>query len=493
LTDSRPVRVRFAPRPTGDLHIGGIRTAQFNWMFARRHAGKFILRIEDTDQKRTQEQSLAGIMAGLKWAGLDWDEGPDIGGPYGPYIQSERLEKYQERAVWLVEHDMAYRAYETPEELDAIKKTMKGHGYDRRARSLTRDDWKRLDAEGKPYSIRFKVPLVGETIFTDLVHGPIPVQNETIQDAVLLKSDGWPTYHLAHIVDDHLMEISHVIRAEEWLPSAPLHQMIYEAFGWELPQFAHVPVILAPDGGKYSKRKHPEAAISYFIHGGYLPETVTNFLCNVGWNYGEKDAEGNEIQIFSKEEAAQKFDITKVTPTGTKFDLVKLQWLNGEYIRRMDPVELAKRWRKPLEDAGLEVNIDVLLRVTPLIQERLKLLTEVVERAGFFFREDVRIPSPEELIPKKMTAEQTRDGLQRAYDTMAALPDFSHATMEAALRPLAESLGLKPGQLFGAIRIAVTGEAVSPPLFETMEIVGREVSLARIKRAIDVLQSAAAA
>src|SRR5258708_14485801 len=287
--------------------------------------------------------------------------------------------------------------------------------------------------------------VIGETTFTDMVRGPITYQNDKLQDAIILKSDGWPTYHLAHIIDDHFMEISHVIRAEEWIPSTPLHKLIYEAFGWEMPQIAHVPVILAPGGGKMSKRT-PGAAISSYWKDGYLPQAVTNFLCNVGWNYGVIDEKGEEVQVFSKEDAAAIFDITRVTQSGTKFDLVKLQWLNGEYIRRMDPVELAKLLREPLERAGLEVNVDVLLRVTPLIQERIKLLTDVVEWVSFFFMEDIPLPSLAELIPKKLTAGQTQKSLQSPYDTLAELPNFSHTTQEAALRPLAESLGIKPGQ-----------------------------------------------
>ncbi|MEP7288889.1 MAG: glutamate--tRNA ligase [Chloroflexota bacterium] len=486
MTDSRPVRVRFAPSPTGDLHIGGIRTALFNWLFARRYGGKFILRIEDTDQKRTKEESQAGILNGLAWAGLNWDEGPDIGGSYGPYIQSERVALYRQWVNWLVDKDLAYRAYETPDELAIIAKLHQG--YDRRARELTRDDWARFDAEGKPFAVRFKIPLLGETTFTDMVRGPITFQNDKLQDVVLLKSDGFPTYHLANIVDDHFMEISHIIRAEEWIPSAPIHKLLYEAFNWEMPQIAHVPVILAPDGGKISKRKHPEAAISYFIKGGYLPEAVTNFLCNVGWNYGVLDAEGNEVQIFTKEQAAEIFDISRVTNNGTKFDLVKLQWLNGEHIRLMNPVELAKRLRQPLEDAGLTVDMDLLIRVTPLIQERIKLLNDIVELAGFFFRGEIKPITVTDLVPKKMTAPQTRSVLQQAYDRLAALPDFSHTSQEESLRPLAEELGLKPGPLFTAIRVAVTGQPVSPPLFETMEILGRELALARIAHAIQLLQ-----
>jgi glutamyl-tRNA synthetase len=478
VTEASPVRVRFAPSPTGDLHIGGVRTAQFNWMFARRHGGKFILRIEDTDRKRSRRESLAGIMDGLRWAGLDWDEGPDIGGPYGPYIQSDRIALYQEWAHWLVAHGKAYRAYETEAELEVIAAARKANGlppgYDRRARNLTPDDWTRLDAEGRSYVIRLKVPLDDETVFEDMVRGQIRVKNDTLQDAVLLKADGYPTYHLAHMVDDHLMRISHVIRAEEWIASTPLHVILYQAFGWELPRFAHVPVILHPSGGKISKRKHPEAAISYFIKGGYLPEAVTNFLCNVGWNYGKKDERGEEVQVFSKEEAAAVFDITRVTSSGTKFDVVKLQWLNGEYIRLMAPDALAERLRPPLEQGGYTVDMDLLRRITPLIQPRLKVLNDVIPVAGFFFAPEVH-PAPEALVQKGMTPESTRQALIATLETLAALPDFAAATQEAALRALATTLGLKPGQLFGAIRTAISGQNVSPPLFESMEALGRPV------------------
>jgi len=480
--------VRFAPSPTGDLHIGGMRTAQFNWMFAHRFGGKFILRIEDTDQKRTKEEALAGILDALRWAGLNWDEGPDIGGPYGPYVQSERTEMYRQWANWLLDNDMAYRTYETPQELDLISEANKGQGYDRRGRSLTRDDWKRLDQEGKPYAIRFKVPALDmETTIVDMVRGPIAFQNSKLQDLVLLKSDGFPTYHLANVIDDHFMEISHVLRAEEWISTAPVHQLLYEAFGWEMPQLAHLPVILAPDGGKLSKRKHPWASMSHFMKGGYLPDAVTNYLCNVGWNYGVTDEQGNEIQIFSKEQAAEIFDVTRVSPSGTKFDYVKLQWLNGERIRLMDTAELAKWLRPELEKAGLQVDERVLLAVTPLVRNRMKLLTDVVDKAGFFFRPELALPPSDALIPKGMNQAQARDALQRVYDTLAALPAFDHQTQETAMRTLADTLGVKLGQLFGAVRVAVTGQTVSPPLFETMEILGRDVALTRIKNAIELL------
>lgn len=488
---TRPVRVRFAPSPTGDMHIGGGRTALFNWLFARHFGGKFLLRIEDTDEKRFVKDSLQGIIDGLHWLGLQWDEGPDVGGPYGPYVQSERLPLYQKWAGWLVENGKAYRAYETPDELEIISATRKAKGlppgYDRRARNLTPEDWARYDAEGRPYVIRFKMPLEGETTVMDMARGPITVQNDRMQDLVLLKSDGFPTYHLANVIDDHFMEISHILRAEEWISSAPVHRQLYDAFGWEMPQIAHLPVILKIDGkGKMSKRDEG-ASISYFVQNGYLPEAVINYLCNVGWNYGVKDAQGEEVQVFTKDDAAQIFDVTRVSTSGTKFDLVKLRWLNGVYIRNMEAAALAKLLRGPLEKAGYEVNMDVLLQVIPLIRERISLLPEVVEIAGFFFAEAFETPAPALIIQKKMDAAGTRQALERIRAVLAAQPAFDPIGAEPELRALAESLGLKAGQLFGALRVAVTGRAVSPPLMESMVIIGQAAVLARIDAAIAAL------
>lgn len=492
MSNSRPVRVRFAPSPTGDLHIGGVRTAMFNWLFAKHFGGKFILRIEDTDQERFKEGSLDGILNGLRWAGLLWDEGPDIGGPYGPYIQSQRTALYQKWANWLVEHDKAYKTYETPEELELIAAARRRNGepggYDRRGRYLTDEERAKYEAEGRKPVIRLKFRLNQKTVVIDMVRGPIPVNNDDLQDQVLLKSDGFPTYHLANVVDDHFMEISHVIRGDEWISTAPLHKLLYEAFGWDMPEIAHAPIILHPDGGKISKRKHPEASISYFMNGGYFPEAVTNFLCNVGWNYGVKDDKGQEIQIFSKEDAARIFDITRMSVSGTKFDVVKLQWLNGEYVRLVEPAKLAQHLRPYLEAAGLEVNVDTLLKIIPLVRERIKVLPDVVKVAGFFFKDDVTPDPIESLIPKKMDVAGTRNALKEAHTLLAVLPDWDHAHMEGALRPLAEQLGLSASQLFTALRVATTGQTVSPPLFETLEVIGKEISLTRIDAAIALLE-----
>jgi glutamyl-tRNA synthetase len=492
---TRPVRVRFAPSPTGDLHIGGVRTALFNWLFARRYGGKFVLRIEDTDQTRTKEHSLAGIIDGLRWAGLNWDEGPDIGGPFAPYIQSQRLAHYQGWADWLVENGKAYRAYESKDELELITKARENAKilprYDRRGRDLTAENRARLEAEGRKAVVRLKVPLGAETVAEDMVRGPVRVENDTLEDIVLLKADGFPTYHLANIIDDHLMEISHVIRAEEWLPSLPYHVIIYQAFGWAPPLFAHVPVILKETGpGKMSKRDEG-AKISDYMHGGYLPEAVVNFLCNVGWNYGRMDENGEEVQVFSKEQAAEAFDITRVTKSGTRFDRVKLAWLNGEYIRRMDGGELARRLRPYLEKAGLEVDIAVLTQLVPLIQERLKLLTDVVGIAGVFFREQVAPESAAEIVQKGMTPEKTREALQATHERLSALSadQFVAPNIEAAMREVLAALSLKPNDLFGAVRVCVLAQKVSPPLFESLQIVGQEKVLARIAHGIHMLEA----
>ena len=480
-----PVRVRFAPSPTGPLHIGGARTALFNWLFARHHGGVFVLRIEDTDRKRYSPAAAQDFIDGLRWLGLDWDEGPEVGGPYGPYFQSERTALYQQWAQWLVEHDMAYRCYCTPEEL-AQRRPEKGGGYNRRCRYLTPEQRAALTAEEKPFVVRFKMPLEGETVVEDLIRGPIRFQNDELQDLVLLKSDGYPTYHLANVVDDHFMRISHILRADEWIPTAPVHAQLYRAFGWQMPLIAHLPVILNPNGkGKLSKRTEAFTEsgqrilvqLREFIAAGYLPEALVNFLTNIGWSFGD------DREVFTVEETIPRFTLDRINPAGGRFPFEKLEWLNGQWMQRLSPEALAKRLRKPLEDAGYEVNMAVLLKVVPLLQPRLKTLNDVVEWVGFLFRADFATPEPEEVIPRKMDAASASAALEAAAEALEALPDFSAGAQEAALRALAEELDLSAGQLFGAVRVAVTGQRVSPPLFETMEIIGRETCVARIRAA----------
>ncbi|GAB4446522.1 MAG: glutamate--tRNA ligase [Anaerolineae bacterium] len=490
-----PVRVRFAPSPTGPLHIGGARTALFNWLFARHHGGVFVLRIEDTDRKRYSPAAVQDFIDGLHWLGLDWDEGPEVGGPYGPYFQSERSALYQEWAAWLVENDRAYRCFCTPEEL-AARRAGKGGGYDRRCRYLTPEARAEYAAQGRPFVVRFKMPLEGETVIDDLIRGPIRFQNDQLQDLVLLKSDGYPTYHLANVVDDHFMRISHILRADEWIPTAPVHSQLYRAFGWEMPRIAHLPVILNPNGkGKLSKRTQAFneegqqilVQLREFHEAGHLPEALVNFLTNIGWSFGD------DREVFSVEETIPRFTLDRINPAGGRFPYEKLEWLDGQWMQRLDPDDLARRLRRPLEDAGYEVNMDVLRRAVPLLQPRLKTLNDVVDWVGFLFAETFTPPEPAALIPRKMDAASTRAALEAAHDALAALPEFDAGAQEAALRQRADELGVKPGQLFGAVRMAVTGQQVSPPLFETMEIIGRATCLARIKAASESLAEMAEA
>jgi glutamyl-tRNA synthetase len=491
------VRVRFAPSPTGSLHIGNLRTALFNWLFARHHKGKFILRIEDTDQKRYDPTALQTLNEALRWAGLDWDEGPEANGDFGPYVQSERLEHYQQWATWLVENHKAYKCFCTPERLKQVnqekEKSGEQPGYDRHCRTLTLAQVAERESQEESFVIRFKMPLDGETIVHDLIRGDVTFDNKTQQDMVLLKSDGFPTYHLAHVVDDYLMEISHVMRSIEWFSSFPLHIQIWRAFEWVVPHYAHLPILLNPDGSKMSKRKPPKdkygnpipQMVHDYISAGYLPEALTNFLANIGWNFGD------ERELFTMAEAIERFDLTRINPANSVFPIEKLEWLNGEHIRALSIEELARRLKAPLEQAGLKVNDELLLRITPLVQTRIKTLNEVVGMAGFFFREEFTPAPPEMLIQKNMDAARTLDALKHACERLAALTEFNHELQESTMRSLAEELGLKPNQLFGAIRVAVTAQQVSTPLFETMEIIGKKEALRRIQMAIGSLSTQA--
>jgi glutamyl-tRNA synthetase len=491
----RPVRVRFAPSPTGSLHIGGLRTALFNWLFARHYGGTFILRIEDTDQKRFDPTALQTLNEALRWAGLQWDEGPEVGGPYGPYVQSERLDHYQKWAHWLVEHGKAYKCFCTPERLEQVREAQKAQGkpwgYDRYCRNLTAEEVQQREAEGQSYVIRFKMPLEGKLVVQDMIRGESEFDYSTQQDMILLKSDGFPTYHFAVVVDDHLMEISHVMRAVEWFPSLPLHVEIWKAFGWEMPQYGHLPVMLNPNGkGKMSKRHPPRdeqghivpQMVHDYMADGYLPEAVNNFLANIGWAFGD------DREIFTMDEAIERFDGTRINPANGAFPVSKLYWINGMWIRQLPAEEIARRIKPYLEKAGLEVSNEVLLKAVPLIQERIKTLSEAVGWIDFFFEETIALDDPQQLIQKKMDAPTTVSALRAAYETLSEVNDFSHETQEAAMRALAERMGLKAGQLFGTLRVAVTGRDVSPPLFQTMEILGIETSLARIKAAGDMLE-----
>jgi glutamyl-tRNA synthetase len=479
------VRVRFAPSPTGHLHIGSARTALYNWLLAKKEKGLFLLRIEDTDRSRYVPEAMADIMEGLRWLGLNWDEGPDTGGPAGPYQQSERVELYRQYAEDLVARGKAYYCFCPPERLEELRRS--GYGYDGHCRELSPERCREYFAEGKKAVIRFKMPREGKITVRDYLRGEMVFDLQTLDDFVLLKSDGFPTYHLAVVVDDHLMKVTHALRGEEWIASTPRHFLLYEAFGWEPPVFIHLPVILAPDGkGKLSKR-HGATSLREYRHQGYLPEAVNNFLLLLGWHPPD------DREVLSLEEAAAVFSPERINTAPVAFSLDKLNWLNGVYIRQLAPEELAARVLPFLQKDGLlpdpcpPERFAYLVRIIPLVQERIKLLTEISEQTAYFFQEEIPVPSPELLTGKKSSPGEVHDLLAAAVKVLEGVADFSAAVLEEALRKLATELGQKPGALFMPIRVAITGRTATPGLFETMEVIGKPRVLQRLQAAISGL------
>ena len=445
------VRTRFAPSPTGEPHVGNIRTALFTWLFARGRGGKFILRIEDTDQAREVDGSVEAIMDGLRWLGLDWDEGPEVGGPYGPYFQSERLDHYRSAADRLIESGRAYR-FE--------------------------------DERGS--AVKFAMPPDGSTVVSDVIRGRVEFDNSLIDDFVILKSDGFPTYHLASVVDDRLMRISHVIRGEGWLSSAPRHVCMYDAFNWQPPEFAHLPDILAAGGAKLSKR-HGAVSVREYRQMGYLPHAMVNFLALLGWSYDDK------TELFTMEELIEAFSPDRVSKSGAVFSLDKLDWMNGHYVRESDDEDLAGAlldyWRRyPPVELPPEPDRDVVVRIVPLIRERLKTLADAAERIPFFFNDQFDY-DPGQLIQRKMDAAGTLRAIEAAVQVVESIDEFDAASLEAKLRSLADDLDIKVGQLLGTLRVATSGLKVSPPLFESLEILGRERVARDLMRAIQKLKS----
>lgn len=488
-----PVRVRFAPSPTGRTHLGSGRTALYNYLIARQTGGQFILRIEDTDQKRYVPGAEEELMNSLRWLGLNWDEGPDIGGPHGPYRQSQRKEIYQEHARRLVETGHAYYCFCTPERLERvrqeqIKAKINAH-YDGTCRRIDADEAARRVAAGERHVIRFKMPHEGSITVHDYLRGDITVENRALDDYVLVKSDGLALYHLAAMVDDHLMEISHVIRGVEWLPTFPLHAHIIRAFGWELPAFVHLSIFLKPSGkGKMSKREAAQAmkdGYSIFIGDlqdlGYLPEAVVNWVALMGWSFDDR------TEFFTLADLIEKFSLDRLNPSPAAINFSKLDHFNGLHIRRLTPDELAVRIKPFLERAGYQVDLELLTRIAPIIQERLVTLDDAVDMAGFFFRDTFGC-QPADLVGKNMTPAESARALQRVYELIAGLDDVKLETVEPRMRLLADEMGLSAGQLFGIIRVAVTGQKVSPPLFQSAEIIGKPLILERLKDAIETLE-----
>ncbi len=483
------VRVRYAPSPTGFPHVGNIRTALFNWLFARHNGGRFILRIEDTDVARRVEGAVEVILESLRWLELDWDEGPEVGGEHGPYFQSQRLHIYQRYAQRLVAEGQAYLCYCSPERLERMRQEQirrrQPPKYDRHCRNLSEEERRERESQGIKPIVRFKTPLEGETKFEDLIRGEITFKNELLDDFVLLKSDGYPTYHLASVVDDHLMQISHVLRADEWLSSTPRHVLLYQALGWRPPFFAHLPMILGPDRSKLSKR-HGATSIIEFQEQGYLPEAVLNFLALLGWSLDD------HTEILSREELVRHFSLERIGRTAAIFDHQKLRWMNGIYLRRLSQEEYFKRLLPFLErdlppEARKSFSRDYVAQIVPLIQERVTLLGEAAEYALFFFLDKLSY-DPALLLDRGLSGEDARQALHISLERLKGLADFSTEELEGLLRPLASELGLKAGQLFGLLRVAVTGRTAAPPLFQTMAVLGRKRCLERIELALRKLE-----
>ena len=481
-----PVRVRYAPSPTGDPHVGNIRTALFAWLLARRTGGAFLLRIEDTDQARTVPGATERIMEALRWLGLDWDEGPEVGGPHAPYVQSERqaMGIYQEAADRLLAEGKAYRCYCTPDRLDEMRKAQQARKepprYDRQCRDLTPDE-QVAAAEANPSPVvRFAMPLEGRLTVRDVIRGEVEFDLALLDDFVILKSDAFPTYHLAHIVDDHAMQITHVLRAEEWLPSLPRHQKLYEALGYDMPVMAHLPLILGPDRSKLSKR-HGARATLELRDDGYLPDALVNFLALLGWSLDDHS------DVIARESLIANFGLERVASSPAVFDIQKLDWFNGMYMRAMTLEDLADELL-PILDKGLPddaqrpIDRDYLLSVLPLEQERLKHLTKAPEVLAFFFVDQPKY-KPMKIIQKGMVRDDTREAMTRALAVAKATEPWDAATLESAYRALAEELDIKTGQLFGAIRVAITGGEAAPPLFDTMAVLGKERVLKRLTSA----------
>jgi glutamyl-tRNA synthetase len=475
------------------MHLGTARTALYCYLIAKQTGGQFLMRLEDTDLKRTVPGSEQEIYDGLRWLGLIYDEGPDIGGPYGPYRQTERREVYQGHIKTLIASGHAYPCFCTAERLDQVRqeqmKNKQNPRYDGACRKLEPGEAARRVDHGEPYTVRFKMPIEGVTVAHDHLRGDIITQNDQLNDYVLLKTDGLPTYHLAAMVDDHEMGITHVIRGSEWLSTFPLHVNIVRAFGWEEPIWIHLSLFLKPSGkGKMSKRDKADAmkdGHSIFVKDmgelGFTPEGVLNWCALMGWGVAEDD-------VMTLDQMIGRFSIDSLTPSPAAVNFQKLDHFNGTHIRLLSTEDLAARIKPYFVRAGLPVDDATLLQIVPLIRERLVTLDDSLDFATFFFKAEVT-PLPEELIAKGLDAKQSAEIARKSHQILSALPSLSHAEAEPPMRAYVEESGLSPNQVFGILRVATTGQKVSPPLFESMEIIGREKVLARIEKAAQILES----
>jgi glutamyl-tRNA synthetase len=475
------VRVRIAPSPTGDPHVGTAYIALFNYVFAKKHDGKFILRIEDTDRTRSKPEWEQMIGQALRWTGLSWDEGPDVGGPHAPYRQSERGAIYKKHSDDLVHKGAAYPCFCTSERLDQLRKQQLQRkvqpGYDGRCRDLAPDELKGRMADGVPFVIRLKIPKEGTTVVTDKLRGEVSFDNTQIDDQVLLKSDGMPTYHLANVVDDHLMEITHVIRAEEWITSTPKHVLLYRAFGWQAPEFVHMPLLRNQDKSKISKRKNP-VSINYYKEAGYLPEAMLNYLAMMGWTM--PDAR----EKFTLAEMIKDFTWERISLGGPVFDVKKLTWLNGLYIREQDAARMVERLREQV------FSTERLAAIVPLVHERVDKLEDFIDNTSFFFTGDLvyDAEATAALVPKGRTPKDTAAALEAVLELIDGAPAIDVQGLEAQLRALADKLGWKTKDLFMPLRVAVTGRKATPPLFESMAVMGKERCRRRLRAVLQKLK-----
>jgi glutamyl-tRNA synthetase len=477
------IRVRFAPSPTGYLHVGGARTALFNWLLARRHAGVFVLRIEDTDAERSSDAMVEGILQGMRWLGLDWDEGPDTGGPYAPYFQSQRFDRHRAVAEQLVASGHAYYDFTPPEQYDAARKAAEAKGevwrYVRGEWAVAPEEASRLAASGAPRAIRFRVP-EGHTAFADLVKGPVEFDNAVIDDFVIVRRDGLPIYHLSVVCDDVDMRITHVIRGDDHVSNTPKHVLLFNAMGAPLPAFAHVPMILGPDKKRLSKR-HGATSVMEYDKQGYLPEAMVNFLALLGWSPGD------DSELHSMADLVSRFTLEGIGSASAVFNTEKLDWMNSQHLMRMDTAEVARRVEPFLRAAGLWDEAYAGARagwfhaVLELFKPRAKRLPEFVERGRPFFA-DVTEYDP--VAQKKLwAAPETRELLTALADRLAGVAPFDPPTIEPVVRTLAEERGTKATALMQAVRLAVSGSSASPGLFEMMALVGQDATIARLRRA----------
>lgn len=481
---SEQVRVRFAPSPTGYIHVGSLRTALFNYLFARHNNGKFILRIEDTDQSRYVDGAVENLIKSLNILGIEYDEGPDKKGDYGPYFQSQRLDIYKKHAMELIEKDMAYYAFETPEELEEMKRLAHLEGrvtaYDRRARNLTHEEIQKYLNENKPYVIRLKVPLGEEIKFNDLVKGTIKINTDHIDDQVLLKSDGFPTYHLANVVDDHLMGITHIIRGEEWITSVPKHVILYNAFNWEVPEMAHVPLLLNPDKTKLSKRQG-DVAVEDYLRKGYLVEALNNFMALLGWNPGE----GETSEIFSMNELIEKFSLSHVQVHGAVFNIEKLNWMNNEYIKSYDLDKLLDLSIPFFERDGFDTtDKSFLKKVLSTIRVYLNKLDEIGDQARLFFQNEIKIESADSV--SLLQNENTKIVFEQIIIKLQGLKDINTDDFKQVMKDVSNETGIKGKDLFKPLRIALTGSESGPELPMLVNVYGSEKTIKFLRDALKV-------